>query len=213
MAKRETFTVRIEGVTRELPLFAVSPQLRIAVFNLLGDTEIITAAARGLAKKLAHIDADVLVTAETKSIPLVYHLALEMNKPWVVLRKDHKPYMGQVLSAETLSITTGRPQTLYLDEKDQALLRNKRVILVDDVISTGSTLQGMRLLMDKVGAAVVAEAAIFTEGERAQWGHIIALGHLPLFTGEAKADLQTPPPARKKKTAVKDGADKGSGKG
>jgi adenine phosphoribosyltransferase len=201
MAKRDTYTVRIEGVTRHLPLFAVGPQLRIAVFNLLGDTEITMAAARGLAKKLAKVDADVLVTAEAKSIPLAYHLAVEMNKPYVVLRKDYKPYMGNALSAETLSITTGKPQTLYLDEKDHALLRGKRVILVDDVISTGSTLQGMRLLMDKVGAKIVAEAAVFTEGERAQWGHIIALGHLPLFTGDEKKESK-PKTAAKKKAAA-----------
>ncbi len=91
---------------------------------------------------------------------------------------------GRLFSAETLSITTGKPQTLYLDEKDQPLLRGKRVILVDDVISTGSTLQGMKLLMDKVAAQVVAVAAVFTEGERAQWKNIVALGHLPLFTGD-----------------------------
>lgn len=194
MSKRDTYTVRIEGVTRHLPLFAVSPQLRIAVFNLLGDTEITSAAARGLAKKLAKVDADVLVTAEAKSIPLAYHLSIELSKPYVVLRKDYKPYMGNVLSAETLSITTGKPQTLYLDEKDQGLLRGKKVILVDDVISTGSTLQGMRLLMDKANAKIVAEAAVFTEGERAQWGHIHALGHLPLFTGDEK-----PKTTRKKK--------------
>jgi adenine phosphoribosyltransferase len=181
MTKRDTYTVKIAGVTRKLPLFAVSPNLRIAVFNLLGDSEIVTAAARELALRLADVKADVLVTAETKSVPLIYHLALEMDKPWVVLRKDYKPYMGEALSAETLSITTGKPQTLYLDEKDHALLRNRRVILVDDVISTGSTLQGMRLLMEKVGAHVVAEAAVFTEGERAQWENIHALGHLPLF--------------------------------
>jgi adenine phosphoribosyltransferase len=198
MAKQDTYTVRIEGVTRHLPLFAVSPQLRIAVFNLLGDTEITIAAARGLAKKLAKIDADVLVTAEAKSIPLAYHLAVEMNKPYVVLRKDHKPYMGNTLSAETLSITTGKPQTLFLDEKDHMLLRGKKVVLVDDVISTGSTLQGMRLLMDKAGAKIVAEAAVFTEGERAQWGHIIALGHLPLFTGDEKAESKPRKPAKKK---------------
>lgn len=203
MIKRDSYTVRIEGVTRHLPLFAVTPQLRIAVFNLLGDTEITIAAARGLAKKLEKIKADVLVTAEAKSIPLAYHLSVEMNKPYVVLRKDFKPYMGDVLSAETLSITTGKPQTLYLDEKDQSILRGKKVILVDDVISTGSTLQGMRLLMDKVGADVVAEAAVFTEGERAQWGHIIALGHLPLFTGDDVKESK-PKTARKKKAAPKE---------
>jgi adenine phosphoribosyltransferase len=197
MNKQENYTVRIEGVTRHLPLFAVSPQLRIAVFNLLGDTEITMAAARGLAKKLSKIKADVLVTAEAKSIPLAYHLSVEMSKPYVVLRKDYKPYMGSALSAETLSITTGKPQTLYLD--------GKRVILVDDVISTGSTLQGMRLLMDKAGAEIVAEAAVFTEGERAQWGHIIALGHLPLFTGEEKKESK-PKKTGKKKTSPKTGA-------
>ncbi len=195
MPKRDTYTVRIEGVTRHLPLFAVSPQLRIAVFNLLGDTEITIAAAHGLAKKLAKVEADVLVTAEAKSIPLAYHLSIELNKPYVVLRKDYKPYMGNVLSAETLSITTGKPQTLYLDEKDHSAVRGRRVILVDDVISTGSTLQGMRLLMDRAGAKVVAEAAVFTEGERAQWGHIQALGHLPLFTGDEKPKA---PRAKKK---------------
>lgn len=204
MARRDTYMVRIEGVTRHLPLFAVTPQLRIAVFNLLGDTEITSAAAHGLAKKLSKVDADVLVTAETKSVPLVYHLATIMNKPWVVLRKDHKPYMGAVLSVETLSITTGRPQTLFLDEKDQGLLHGKRVILVDDVISTGSTLQGMRLLMEKAHAKVVAEAAVFTEGERAQWGHIIALGHLPLFTGaETKPERKKPRKASKAKSPKK----------
>ena len=184
---RRTYTVEIRGVTRELPLFAVSPQLRIAVFNLLGDTEAVRAAAEGLAEKLADVPADALVTAETKSVPLVFQLALLMDKPWVVLRKDYKPYMGDALSAETLSITTGRPQTLYLDEKDQPLLRDKRVVLVDDVISTGSTLQGMKLLMEKVGADVVAQAAVFTEGEEAQEQDVVALGHLPLFAGEARA--------------------------
>src|SRR5262245_44519210 len=115
MAGRDTYTVRIEGVTRRLPLFAVNPQLRIAVFNLLGDTEITAAAARGLAKKLEKVEADVLVTAEAKSIPLAYHLSMLLEKPYVVLRKAFKPYMGNTLSAETLSITTGKPQTLYLD--------------------------------------------------------------------------------------------------
>ncbi len=194
-------------MTLHLPLFAVNPQLRIAVFNVLGDTEITSAAARGLAKKLAKVDADVLVTAEAKSIPLAYHLSIELNKPYIVLRKDFKPYMGNVLTAETLSITTGKPQKLYLDEKDQQTIRGKKVILVDDVISTGSTLQGMRLLMDKAEAEIVAEAAVFTEGERAQWGHIYALGHLPLFTGEEK-----PKRTREKKPAGTKTPKKATGK-
>jgi adenine phosphoribosyltransferase len=92
--------------------------------------------------------------------------------------------MGAALIAETLSITTGEPQTLFMDEKDQALARGKKAVIVDDVISTGSTLQGMKMVLEKAGAEVVCEAAILTEGERAKWQHIIALGHLPLFTDQ-----------------------------
>ena len=179
--KRETYPVVVAGVRRELPLFEVKPGLRIAVLNILGDVELTEAAAKALAEKLKDIDFDVLVTAEAKSIPLIHALARNLNKPYVVLRKSYKPYMGDAIQAETLSITTGKPQTLYLDEKDRPLLRGKKVVLVDDVISTGSTLQGMRLVVEKAGGQVVAEAAIFTEGERAQWADIIALGHLPLF--------------------------------
>jgi len=135
-----------------------------------------------LAQRLASIDYDVLVTAEAKSIPLAHAISAEANKPYVILRKSYKPYMGDALSAETLSITTGEPQTLYLDEKDRDLMQGKKVVVVDDVISTGSTLQGMRLLLQKAGASVVAEAAIFTEGERAKWANIVSLGHLPVFT-------------------------------
>ena len=90
--------------------------------------------------------------------------------------------MGDALKAETLSITTGQPQTLILDEKDIELMKGRKVVVVDDVISTGSTLQGMRMVLEKAGASVAREVAILTEGDRAQWMHIISLGHLPLFT-------------------------------
>ena len=181
MTERETHTVEIEGVVRELPLFEVAPGLRIAVFNLLGDTEAVEAAARGLAGRLEGRDGEVLVTAETKSVPLVYELARVMAKPWVVLRKAYKPYMGEAPSAETVSITTGHPQSLYLDEKDHPLVRGKRVIIVDDVISTGSTLEGMRALVRQAGGEIVAEAAVFTEGDAEDTTGIVSLGHLPLF--------------------------------
>jgi adenine phosphoribosyltransferase len=181
--ERESYAVEIAGLKRDLPLFEVKPGLKIAVLNILGDTELVEAAARALAEKLAAVDYDLLVTAEAKSIPLIYALSVCTHKPYVVLRKTYKPYMGDTIKAETLSITTGAPQTLYLDEKDRELVRGKRVVLVDDVISTGSTLQGMRLVMSRVGAEVVGEAAIFTEGERAQWEQILSLGHLPVFTG------------------------------
>ena len=180
---RETHPVEIAGVKRELPLFEVKPGLKIAVLNILGDTELVEAAAGALAERLAAVDYGLLVTAEAKSIPLVHALSVRTHKAYVVLRKNYKPYMGETIQAETLSITTGAPQTLHLDEKDRDLVKGKRVVLVDDVISTGSTLQGMRLVLSKAGAEVVAEAAIFTEGERAQWQNIIALGHLPVFSG------------------------------
>jgi len=178
---RATHRVEIEGVQRDLPLFEVAPGLRIAVFNLLGDTEVVEAAAAGLARRLADIDADALVTAETKSVPLVYELARTMKKPWVILRKQHKPYMGDTVEAETVSITTGHPQKLHLDEKDRQLVEAKRVVLVDDVISTGSTLDGMRDVVRKAGGTVAAEAAVFTEGDADQVEGVVALGHLPLF--------------------------------
>lgn len=182
MTQRATYPVDIAGVHRELTLFQIKPGLRIAILNILGDTELTQACGKALAEKLSGIDYDVIITAETKSIPLAYSLSIETGKPYAILRKTYKPYMGEALSAETLSITTGAPQTLYLDEKDRALVEGKCVVIVDDVISTGSTLQGMRLLMQKAGANLVAEAAIFTEGERAKWRDIIALGHLPVFT-------------------------------
>lgn len=181
--ERETYPIEIAGVKRELRLFEIKPGLKIAVLNILGDTELVEAAAAGLAERLADVEYDVLVTAEAKSIPLIYALSVRTRKPYVVLRKSYKPYMGETIQAETLSITTGAPQTLHLDEKDREMVRDKRVVLVDDVISTGSTLQGMRLVLNKAGAKIAAEAAILTEGERAQWEQILALGHLPVFTG------------------------------
>jgi len=183
MSNYETYAVDIAGLKRELRLFEIKPGLKIAILNILGDTELVQACAKQLAMKLKDIeDFDVLVTAEAKSIPLAYALSVETKKPYVVLRKAYKLYMGDALKAETLSITTGQPQILILDEKDVEMMKGKKVVIVDDVISTGSTLQGMRMILDKAGSTVVAEAAIFTEGDRAQWMHIISLGHLPLFT-------------------------------
>jgi adenine phosphoribosyltransferase len=142
----------------------------------------VQACAEALGEKLKEQQYDVLVTAEAKSIPLAHALSVVTGKPYVILRKSYKPYMGDALQAETLSITTGQPQTLYLDEKDREVIKGKQVAILDDVISTGSTLQGMRLLLQKAGAEVVCEAAIFTEGERAKWANIVSLGHLPVFT-------------------------------
>ncbi len=185
MSDYETYPVIVAGIKRNLRLFEIKPGVRIAILNILGDTEFVTAVSKELAKHIAPLKPDVLVTAEAKSIPLAHALSYEMNNlPYVVLRKSYKPYMGDALRSETLSITTGAPQTLFLDEKDRSLVRGKRTIILDDVISTGSTLQGMRLIMQKAGAEVVGEAAVFTEGDRAKWHDIIALGHLPVWIDE-----------------------------
>jgi adenine phosphoribosyltransferase len=182
MSKQETHTVEVAGIKRELRLFEIQPGLKIAILNILGDTEFVEACAKELGVKLKDTDYDVLVTAEAKSIPLAHALSVVTKKPYVVLRKSYKPYMGDALKADTLSITTGQPQTLLLDEKDREMMKGKKVVILDDVISTGSTLQGMRMILSKAESTVMAEAAIFTEGDRAQWMHIISLGHLPLFT-------------------------------
>lgn len=182
METEKSYPVEVNGVKRDLRLFEIKPGVQIAILNILGDTELVEAASKELAPKIAERKPDILVTAEAKSIPLAYALSIQMNLlPYVVLRKSYKPYMGDALQSETLSITTGAAQTLFLDEKDRQLVAGKRVALIDDVISTGSTLQGMRLILGKAGAEIVAEAAIFTEGDRATWSNIIALGHLPVW--------------------------------
>jgi adenine phosphoribosyltransferase len=184
MSTSETYPITVAGVHRDLRLFEVSPGVRIAILNILGDTELVQAASKELASKLREYQPEVIVTAEAKSIPLAHALSVEMHLPYIVLRKSYKPYMGDALQSETLSITTGKPQTLFLDEKDRPLVVGKRVAIVDDVISTGSTLQGMRLILSKAGGNVVVEGAIFTEGDRAKWINVVALGHLPVWVDD-----------------------------
>jgi len=178
---RATYGVDIGGVRRDLPLFEVAPGLRIAVLNILGDTELVEAAARALAGPLHERRPDVLVTAETKSIPLAHELSRELSLPYVVLRKLYRSYMGDAVEVETNSITTGATQKLYLDEKDRNAISGRRVAIVDDVISTGSTLEGMRDAVRRADGDIVAEAAVCTEGDPHAWPDVLALAHLPLF--------------------------------
>jgi adenine/guanine phosphoribosyltransferase-like PRPP-binding protein len=180
---QDFYTVNICGLTRHLPLFEVAPKVRIAIFNMLGDYEVVEVIADDLVPRLPE-GADALMTAEVKSIPLAHAVAVRMKLPYVVARKTRKPYMVGAVSVEVLSITTGAPQTLWLDGKDLGLVQGKRIILVDDVISTGSTLAGMRKLVETSGGQVIAEAAAFTEGnDPNQWRHILATGNLPVFLG------------------------------
>lgn len=174
-------TLNLGALTRELPLHQIRPGLAIAVLNILGDVELTETAAALLADRLAERGVETIVTPEAKSIPLAYALARRLEVPYVVLRKSYKSYMGQAMSGTTESITAGREQTLYLDAKDRAFIAERRVAIVDDVISTGSTLAAARELVEVAGGGIVAEAAICTEGDPRAWPDVIALAHLPLF--------------------------------
>lgn len=180
------YEIRIAGLERSLPLLEIELGISIAILNILGDTELVEAAAGALAEKLAAIPCDVLITTEAKSIPLIHALSVAMGKPYVVLRKEYKSYMGDALSAQTISITTGKPRTLYLDAKDKARLDGADVVIVDDVISTGSTLEGLRKVVRQAGGHISAEAAIATEGDQQRWHEVVSLGHLPVFKGETR---------------------------
>jgi adenine phosphoribosyltransferase len=173
-------TVQIGAATRDLPIFKVAPGVNIAIFNMLGDTEIVETAADELAKLMPPA-TDALVVPEVKAIPLGHALSVRTGLPLVVVRKFRKPYMGACLETTVHSITTGKPQTLYVDGRDMPLIQGKKVTIVDDVISTGSTLNGLLEMMRVANADVVGEMAVFTEGPADAWLDVIRLGHLPLF--------------------------------
>lgn len=173
-------TITIAGLKRKLPLFEVAPGVKIALFNILGDTKVVVHAAKALAKKMPK-DVEILVTPEVKSIPLVFELSKILKIPYIVTRKIKKPYMVGSLKSEVVSITTGKPQTLWLDGKDKKVLKKKKTALVDDVISTGATIRGLRKLMKAAQAKIIAEVAVFTEGHPKKWKKVICLGNLPIF--------------------------------
>lgn len=173
--------VEISGCRRDLPLFEVAPDVKIAIFNMLGDTEIVEVSAEALRRRMPD-NADVLIVPEVKAVPLGHALSVKSGLPYVVVRKVRKPYMVDCIETEVVSITTGTPQTLYIDGKDRALTEGKNAVLVDDVISTGSTLRGLHGLMKESSTTIVGEMAVFTEGNADDWTNIISLGHLPIFT-------------------------------
>ena len=175
------YNVCIGHVERKLPLFEVAPGVKIAIFNMLGDTEVVEMAAELLAPRVP-LAAQVIVAPEVKAVPLGHALSVRVKLPFVIVRKIKKPYMVNTLEVDVTSITTGAPQTLLLDGKDRHLVEGKKVLLLDDVISTGNTLRGMQALMERAGAQVVGSMAVFTEGKPGDWSEIISLGNLPVFT-------------------------------
>jgi len=177
----ETHTVRIGDVERDLNVVNVGA-VSVALLNMLGDTALTEAAADELVKLLPP-GTDCLVTPEVKAVPLAHAMSVRTGLPYVVARKTEKPYMIEPVSRTVVSITTGKPQLLVLDGTDIGRLRGSRVVIVDDVVSTGGTLDGLKDLLAEVGADVVGTLVVFTEGEGRD--DVTSLGHLPLFPAAA----------------------------
>lgn len=177
---RKTYQINIAGLVRELPIVQVADDLAIASFVLLGDAQLCIRAAEVLKTKLPA--CDYLITAEAKGIPLVQELAriLGMDR-FFVARKSIKPYMVNPFVTEVYSITTQKKQILCLDESESNMIRGKRIIIVDDVISTGESLKAMENLVKRAGGTIVAEAAVLAEGDAAKRNDIVYLESLPVF--------------------------------
>ena len=180
-----TYRLKVAGVERDLPICPISERLMIAGFVMLGDTELTEACAEGLCRLLP--EHDVLITAEAKGIPLICAMARRLNEDrYVVARKKPKLYMKDVLKCEVTSITTEGSQCLYLDGADAELMRGKRVVIVDDVISTGQSLHALEELVKMSGGNIVAKVAVLAEGSAIERSDIRYLAPLPLFDSEGK---------------------------
>lgn len=175
----KTYTLHVSGLTRELPICPVSDTLDIAAFIMLGDVELTRATARDLLAKCP--DFDVLLTAECKGIPLAYEMSAMSGKPHVVARKEVKVYTRNPIIVTDNSITTQHAQQLVLGDLDAEKLRGKRIMIVDDVISTGGSLEALAKLVEKAGGIPVGKAAVLAEGDAAKRTDIIFLEELPLF--------------------------------
>ncbi|MBR0121162.1 MAG: adenine phosphoribosyltransferase [Clostridia bacterium] len=173
------YELTVAGCTRKLPLCEVSPHLDIAGFIMFGDVEITEATAKALLEKCP--EHDVVLSAEAKGIPLCYEVARQGCRNYVIARKSVKLYMKDIVSVKCKSITTAKEQTLYLSREDANNLKGKRVLIVDDVISTGESLRAVEALVSKFGAEIVAKCAVFAEGDAAERDDIIFLEKLPLL--------------------------------
>ena len=176
MYKRQT----IAGLERDLPVCKVSDSLFIGAFVIFGDQELTVAAAGELLKKAPAYD--YLITAEAKGIPLVHEMARQNgDKKYMLARKGPKLYMTGVFDVAVHSITTAKEQHLYLDTADAALMAGKRILIVDDVISTGESLAALEALVKKAGGNIVGRMAILAEGDAQNREDILYLEKLPLF--------------------------------
>ncbi len=176
----KTYTLQVAGLTRELPLCALNDKLDIAAFIMFGDVELTRRCAEELIKLVpAH---DVLITAEAKGIPLAYEMARQMGvNRYLVARKSPKLYMKNPMNVTVKSITTAATQRLYIDEEDAKFMKGRRVLIVDDVISTGESVEAVEALIEKAGGTVAGRMAVLAEGDAAARKDIIYLAPLPLF--------------------------------
>jgi len=174
------YSMTIAGLDRKLPICPLNEELNIAGFVIFGDPQLTTACAEAL-NKLAP-EHDVLITAESKGIPLICEMArLAGENRYVLARKEAKLYMRDVFSTEVRSITTGHVQKLFLSGDDANYLNGKRVVIVDDVISTGESLRALEELVTKAGGEIVGRMAILAEGDAIRRDDIIYLEKLPLL--------------------------------
>ena len=178
-----TYKMTIAGLERELPICKVTDDFYIGAFIMFGDAELTVACARDLLKMAENIEFDYLFTAEAKSIPLIHEMARQINaKKYFIARKARKVYMPDPISVEDRSITTLGVQQLYLGRDDADMIRGKKILIVDDVISTGGSLRAMEALVKEAGGTIVGRMSVLAEGENAQKrGDIMYLAPLPTF--------------------------------
>ncbi|MBQ9248250.1 MAG: adenine phosphoribosyltransferase [Ruminococcus sp.] len=174
-----TYKMTIAGCERELPLCEVDEHLDIAAFIMFGDVEITEKSAAELLKKAP--EHDIVITAEAKGIPLCYEMARQGCGEYIIARKGVKVYMPDPISVNVKSITTLSQQTLYLGSDDAEKMRGKKVLIVDDVISTGESLRALDALVQKAGGEIVGQVAVLAEGDAADRDDIIFLEKLPVF--------------------------------
>lgn len=175
----EFYTLHVAGITRELPLCKVNDNLEIAAFVMFSDVELTIACATEL-NRIAP-EHDVIITAESKGIPLAYEMSRQSGKKYLLARKSAKLYMSDPIRVKVKSITTANIQELYIDRSDIGSIQDKRVLIVDDVISTGESLNALQSLVDQAGGKVVGRMAVLAEGEAAKRSDIQFLGKLPMF--------------------------------
>ena len=170
----------IAGLERDLPICKVTDTLYIAGFVIFGDQELTVACAAELLKRAP--EYDYIITAEAKGIPLAHEMARQAgNKKYILARKAPKLYMRDVFEVTVHSITTAKEQHLYLDGADAAMMKGKRILLVDDVISTGESLRALEVLVEKAGGTICGRMAILAEGDAQDRADLIYLEKLPLF--------------------------------